>query len=205
MAGNRFFSTVLLAGLLCGCTVYRWTATTGSFESSKFDYSMKTPKGWNQLAFSEGVIFTRHGTGLERVSFLIYPWNDTLSTKKKCFAKNLLLHELSWTFLTNLQSCGAAYHLQVCKNDVFTLDSMVSTKTAFSFSTSNGLPMRGTIVCTPMPKRVFIALYVAADRAYYDVSLPVFESMMSTILFSPRVRTKQAPQLHEIESLMRTK
>jgi hypothetical protein len=205
MAGKVLFPAVLLAGMLCGCAVYKWTSTTGVFESSKFDYSMKTPTGWNQLAFPDGVIFTRHGTGLERVSLQFYSWGDTLSTKKKSFAKKLLLHELSWTFLTNLESCGAAYCLKVRNNEVFLLDSVVSTKTVFSFLDNGGLPMRATIVCAPMPKHVLVALYVAADRVYYDKSLPVFESMMSSVLFSPGVRTARVPALHEIESRTHTK
>jgi hypothetical protein len=191
----------LIAGLT-GCGGYHWAATTGLFASSKYDFSMKTPEGWHQFEYSRGVVFTRHGTGLERVSLMFYPWGDTLWTKKKSFARNQLLHELSGTFLADMRSCGA-YRMAVTRSDVDTLDSMVSTKTMFVYLDPDGMPMRGVMVCVPMPKQVFVAMYTAADRVYYEKSLPVFETMMSTILFSPGVRKARVKEFHEIESMMR--
>jgi hypothetical protein len=191
----------MIAGLM-GCGEFHWAATTGLFKSSKFDFSMKTPTGWNQFEYSRGVVFTRHGTGLERVSLMFYPWGDTLWTKKQSFTRNQLLHELSGTFLANMRSCGS-YRMAVTGNEVDTLDSMVSTRTTFVFLDPDGMPMRGVMVCVPMPRQVLVAMYTGADRVYFEKSLPVFETMISTILFSPGVRKARVQELHEIESLMR--
>jgi hypothetical protein len=202
MRNSRILIIIFLVAVFIGCREYHWAATTGLFKSSKYDFAMKTPTGWHEFEYSRGVVFTRHGTGLERVSLMFYPWGDTLWTKKKSFARNQLLHELSGTFLADMRSCGA-YRMAIIGNEVDTLDSMVSTRTIFVYYDIDGMPLRGVMVCVPMPGQVLVALYTGADRVYYEKSLPVFETMLSTILFSPGVRKARVQELQEIESMMR--
>jgi len=76
--------------------------------------------------------------------------------------------------------------MAVTRSDVDTLDSMVSTKTMFVYLDPDGMPMRGVMVCVPMPKQVFVAMYTACRRVYYEkIAARVRNNDVRAILFSP--------------------
>jgi hypothetical protein len=194
-----FFTAVACA--LSGCTSYKWVATTGIYESPKFNCSMKTPRGWYQLPFQKGILFSRDGVGLENISIESYAWGDTLASKRKSLKKNMLLHELVWEYITSLETYGYISRLQVIANEVVLIDSMTSTRTTFTYINFDGMPKRGIIICTPLARGVIIVEYIAADRLYFARFLQDFEALVPTIAFSPRVRKERIKRLHEIESL----
>jgi hypothetical protein len=198
---NKILFITAVACALSGCTSYQWVATTGIYESSKFNYSMKTTMGWYQLTYPRGVIFSRDGIGLENISIGSYAWGDTLSSRRKSLKKNMLLHELAWEYFTSLESSGYISRPQVYANEVVLIDSMISCRTTFTYTNYDGMPKRGILICTPLPRGVITVEYIAADRLYFARFLQDFERLVPTITFSPRVKKERTKRLHEIESL----
>lgn len=192
----KFIVITPLLTLTMVCAPVIWTPTTGSFISSKIGVSCKTPPGWYQIAPPKVVVFTRNGTGLETVMLQSYRWNDTLWTKKKQVRKDHLLHELVWQYLTNYISAGSIYNLRILSDSIVLIDSVPSACVDFSCKNADELPLHGVMTCTPLHTRVLFTEYLAAERYYYDKSLKVYNSLISTIRLDSKERINAVSEIH---------
>lgn len=172
------FVTIQLVILILGSSCAPWSMVGGKYASDRDSYQVELPQGWRKQEFSrEGLIITKDGMALQRVTIGRHPIDKDVPHTKRKLAKEMLPQEVAELIIDDFRSIQRISNLNILENIPVQVGGNPGFKIVYSFQTKDNLRKMGTYYGVLHKESLYFLMYEAPARHYFNRDQQTFEKI----------------------------
>jgi hypothetical protein len=156
----------------------------GVFSDSNNGYSITFPDGWHSTPYIRSTKVTRMGWELQCIAVDRIPMEEGLPNTKKVLRENMILPDLSQTYIDSVKSAPDISRFSLVSNKPAQVGGRSAFRIEYSYVKSD--LMYGCICYGVFNnKSLYIISYTAPRRHYFPINVKDFEQAAKTFSFHP--------------------
>jgi hypothetical protein len=181
--------SALLALTACAGRPPLWAPAEGPFVAARAGFEVLPPQGWMRMnpGANEVFVVTRDGMALQRIvvgaSELGKPIG--MGGSKRPVLAGMSPQELAELVIDDIRAAEALTDVRVLESAPAALAGRRGFRVLAGFRDARGLATRAAVYGLVEGERFYRAMYIAPERHYFALDLPMFESVVSTIRLRP--------------------